>query len=93
MTEFRGVVNINDRGEVVCFCSQEEALQGKCLCQKEKDCPEAIISVEVIPGTRPSEKEVKQILKTKENFTKEVTKIKEGLSRLEQAVKKTRFRL
>ena len=93
MTEFRGVVNINDKGEIVCFCSQEEALQGKCICLDRDDCPEAVISVEIIPGTRPSERGVKKIVRTKENIVKEVTKIKEGLSRLEQSIKKTKFRL
>ncbi len=93
MMEFRGVVNINDKGEVVCFCSQEEALQGKCLCQNKDDCPEAIISIEIISGTRPSEKGIKKVAKAKEGVAKEVIKIKEGLSRLEQAVKKTRFRI
>ncbi len=91
--EFRGVVNINDRDEIVCFCSQEEALQGKCLCQERDDCPEAIISIEVIQGTRPSEKGIKKVVKAKEDIAKEVIKIKEGLSRLEQAVKKTKFRI
>ncbi len=91
--EFRGVVNINDRGEIICFCSQEEALQGKCICQDRDDCPEAMICIEVIQGTRPSEKGVKKIVKAREDIGKEVIKIKEGLSRLEQAVKKTKFRI
>jgi hypothetical protein len=91
--EFRGVVNINEKGEVVCFCSEKEALQGKCLCQTRDNCPDAIISIEVIPGTRPSEKGVKKVAKATKDITKEVVKIKEGLSRLEQAVKKTKFRI
>ena len=91
--EFRGVVNINEKGEIVCFCSQKEALQGKCLCQERDNCPEAMICIEIIDGTRPSERGIKKIVKTKENIVKDVAKIKEGLSRLEQAVKKTKFRL
>ncbi len=93
MIEFRGVVNIDDRGNIICFCSQEEALQGKCICQKRHNCPEAIISVEVIPGSRPSERGAKQVSKAVSDAAKDVNKIKEGLSRLEKAVKKTRFRL
>jgi hypothetical protein len=91
--EFRGVVNINDVGDVICFCSQKEVLQGKCLCQNRDNCPEAIISIDVIPGSRPSEKGTQKITKSQDKLSKEVTKIKEGLSRLEQAVKGSRFRL
>ena len=92
--EFRGVVNIDLDGEVVCFCSQEEALRGKCICQKRDNCPEAIISIEIIQGSRLSERSVKQIIKTKDKIGKNVIRIKEGLSRLEQAVKKNNsFRL
>jgi len=93
MAEFRGVVNINEQGEIVCFCSQEEAMRGQCGCQNKYDCPEAMISVEVLPGTRPSEQGIKQVVVGTERVSKEVTKIKEGLSRLEQAIKKTKFRL
>jgi hypothetical protein len=91
--EFRGVVNIDAKGEVVCFCSHSEVLQGKCLCRNRDDCPEAIISVEVMPGTRPSEQGISKIVKAKKNVAQDVVKIKEGLSRLEQAVRKTKFRL
>ncbi len=93
MIEFRGIVNINDKGEVICFCSHTEALQGKCLCRNKDNCPEAIISIEIIPGTRPSEQGVKQASKAKQTIAKEVTKIKEGLAHLEKAVRKTKFRL
>ena len=91
--EFRGVVNINEKDEIVCFCSHIEVLQGKCICKDRDNCPEAIISVEVIPGTRPSETGAKKIVKVSRDVVKEVEKIKEGLSRLEQAVKKTKFRI
>lgn len=93
MVEFRGVVNINEKGEVVCFCSQTEALQGKCLCQQRDNCSEAVINIEVIPGTRPSDKGVRKVAKSTDNITKEVVKIKEGLTRLEKAVKNSKFRL
>jgi len=91
--EFRGVVNINDKGQVVCFCYQTEVLQGKCTCQDRDDCPEAVISIEVIPGTRPSERGVKKVVKAGKEVAKEVIKIKEGLSRLEKAVRNTKFRI
>lgn len=93
MIEFRGVVNIDEKGEVVCLCSHKEVLQGKCICQKKENCPEAIISIDVIPGSRLSEKTQRPATKSKQTLVKDVAKIKEGLSRLEQAVKKTKFRL
>lgn len=93
MVEFQGIVNINAQGEVVCFCTREEAMQGKCICRKKHDCPEAIINIEVLPGTRPSERSVAQLTKTSEKVDKEVNKIKEGLSKLEKAVKGTKFRI
>ncbi len=93
MIEFRGIVNINDKGEVICFCSHTEALQGKCLCKNKDNCPEAMISIEVIPGTRPSEQGVKEVTRAKKSIAKEVTKIKEGLAHLEKSVKKIKFRL
>ena len=91
--EFRGVVNINDKGDVVCFCSQREVLQGKCICHKKDDCPEAVISVEVLEGTRPSEKSINAVSKSIYEITQSTVKIKEGLSKLDQAVKKSKFRL
>ena len=91
--EFTGVVNINERGEIVCFCSKDEALRGKCLCQNRDDCPEAIITVEVLPGTRPSERGLRKIAKANDSVVKQVAKIKEGLADLEKAVKKTRYRI
>ena len=93
MVEFRGIVNINAKGEVVCFCTHAEALQGKCICQNRDNCPEAIISIEIIQGTRPSEKGLKDLIKAEKSVIKEVTKIKEGLSHLEKAVKKSKYRL
>ena len=91
--EFKGVVNINNKNEVICFCSHQEVLQGKCICQKRDDCPEAIISVEILEGTRPSEKNINQVSKSISEITKSTVKIKEGLSKLEREVKKTKFRL
>jgi len=91
--EFRGVVNINEAGEVVCFCSHKEVLQGKCTCQKKYDLPQAIISVEVIPGSRPSEREVKKVKKAGREIVEEVNKIKAGLTQFEKAIKGSKFRV
>ncbi len=93
MIEFKGVVNLNAKGEVVCFCSEQEVLRGKCLCKDRDDCPDAIICIEVIPGSRPSEQSVKKVEKTVQKITKETNKIKEGLAQLEKAIKNTKFRL
>ncbi len=91
--EFTGVVNINEHGDIVCFCSKDEVLRGKCLCQNRDDCPEAIITVEVLSGTRPSERGLRKIAKANESVVKQVAKIKEGLSKLEKAVKKSKYRI
>ncbi len=94
MVEFRGVVNINPQGEVVCFCSTEEALRGKCKCQRDHDCPEAIINFEIIQGSRPSERGVTKIRKTTAKIDRQVIKIRESLSQVEKSVKKfSKFRI
>jgi hypothetical protein len=91
--EFRGVVNFNDKGEVVCFCSQEEYLRGSCTCKFTDDCPDAVISIDVIPGSRPSEMGIQKVKKTLKVVAKETTKLKEGLAQLEKAIKGKKFRL
>jgi hypothetical protein len=91
--EFKGVVNINEAGEVVCFCSHKEVLQGKCACHKKYDLPQAIISVEVIPGSRPSEQAAKKADKAGRELVKDANKIKEGLTQLEKSVKGSKFRV
>jgi len=93
MTEFRGVVNINEKGEVVCFCSQEEYLRGACTCKFTDDCPDAVISIDVIPGTRPSEMGSQDAKRVTKKLAKETIKIKEGLAELEKAIKGRKFRL
>lgn len=100
MTKLHCIVNLNVEGEVICFCSYEEYTQGRCACRDQYDCPEALIEVEVLPNTKPSEqaviklrnssKEMEQALRGAEAGAK---KIKEGLSRLEQTLTKSRFRL
>jgi len=91
--EFRGVVNFNDKGEVVCFCSQEEYLRGACTCKFTDDCPDAVISIDVIEGSRPSEMGTRKVKKTLEVVVKETGKLKEGLAQLEKAIKGKKFRL
>jgi len=94
MEEFRGIVNIEE-GRVVCFCDEQEYLQGKHPCRDQYDCPLAIINVEVVEGSCPSEQAPKDaIKKLQKNAKREVDKIKAGLGRLEAAVKKNkRFRI
>ena len=93
MIEFRGVVNINDKGEIVCFCSQMEALQGKCVCKTRDNCPDAIITIEIISGTTPVEQGIRKVKKASKDVGVELDRIKQGLVKLEKAVKNTKFRL
>ena len=93
MSEFKGVVNLNSKGEVVCFCSEEEYLRGSCTCKVTYDCPDAIIHIEVLEGTRPSELGVKDVDKALVKVAKETTRIKEGLAELEKALKGRKFRV
>jgi hypothetical protein len=94
MVEFRGVVNFDNKGELVCFCSYQEVLQGKCACRQRDDCPEALITVEVIEGTRPSEQiGTEDVRKVSREMLKGVSKIKEGLAKFEKDVKWRKFRI
>jgi len=86
-------VNFNDKGEVVCFCSHEEYLRGACTCKFTDDCPDAVISIDVIPGSRPSEMGPRKVKKMLKGVVKETNKLKEGLAQLEKAIKGKRFRL
>jgi hypothetical protein len=52
-----------------------------------------VISVDVIPGTRPSDKGIAKVSKATQSIVKDVNKIKEGISCLEKAIKKTKFRI
>jgi len=98
--KFHGIVNFNEAGEVVCFCSYEEYLRGKCVCRETKDCPEAMIEITVMPTSKPSEKGVREIKKVQKETTKALKKvtaqtnrIKQGVTRLEKAIKGSRFRI
>ena len=99
--KFHGIVLLDVNDEIVCFCSYDDYLQGNCACRDKFDCPEALIEVTVLPGTRPSDK-IKKIVKDVKRARKDVVKhtrvmhnsIKKGLADLEKAVRKSgRFKL
>lgn len=97
---FIGVVHFNEHGELDCFCYQEEADRGLCVCREKYDCPQAKVSIETIPGTRPSDeprqalnKANRNLQETAKGLEKSSKKIKEGLRELEKATRKNRFRL
>lgn len=98
--KFHGIVNMNSAGEVICFCSYEEYLRGKCVCREKHDCPEAMIEITVLPNSKPSEQSVQEIKKVQKQTSGALRKalaqtnqIKQGVSRLEQAIKGTRFKI
>lgn len=97
---FRAIVNLDHKGEILCFCPYDEYLQGKCVCREDYDCPEAIIEVNVLPKSRPSDKRVeeitkatKQVQKVDKELKKSKDRIKQGVRRLEEASKSTRWRI
>ncbi len=98
--KFHGIVNFNEAGEVVCFCSYEEYLRGKCFCRETKDCPEAMIEITVMPNSKPSDKGIQKIKKAQKETsnalkkaTEQTNRIKQGVTRLEKAIKGSRFRI
>lgn len=98
--KFHGIVNFNAAGEVICFCSYEEYLRGKCVCRETKDCPEAMIEITVLPNSTPVQKNVREIKKAHKEVSKALKKateqtnrIKQGVTRLEKAIKGSRFKL
>jgi len=99
--EFMGVARFSEEGELICFCYQEDVEAGLCSCQRKFDCPEAKFTIQVIPGTRPSEvaaakfkvadKEVKSNLAS---IVKDAENIKQGLANLEKSIKQnSKFRI
>ncbi len=99
--KFHGIILLNDNDEIVCFCSYDDYLQGNCACRDKYDCPEALIEVTVLPGSRPSDK-MKRAVKDIKKASKDVVKhtriinnsIKKGLVDLEKAVRKAgRFKI
>lgn len=100
MTSFRAIVNIDEDGDITCFCPYDNYLKGKCACREKFDCPEAMIQVTVLAKSRPSEqaqagiKKVTRELKDSERKIKKANdRIKQGLSQLEKATKSNRWRI
>ena len=99
--KFHGIVKLDSNGEISCFCSYDEYLQGKCGCRDRFDCPEAFIEATILPGTRPSDK-VKQTIKAAKKVGSNLRKstrhldssIKKGIAQLEKdvrAIKRFKF--
>jgi len=93
------IINVGSDGDIKCFCPYEEYLQGKCECRDKYDCPEAILEVKTILGTRPSEQTslkrnaADRELKTAERKIKRHTqKIKEATAKFEKSIKNIRFK-
>lgn len=100
MSSFRAIVNLDEDGDVTCFCPYENYLKGNCSCRDKFDCPEAMIDITVLPNSRPSEQartEIKKVTKSLKDSEREVKKasdrIKQGLSHLEKATKGNRWRI
>ena len=86
-----GIVRLNSDGKVVCFCPYDDYLRNRCVCRDKFDCPEAMIEVTVIPGTRPSDQDLEPLRKaerTIKKVTKNINSIKKGISRLERDMRK-----
>ena len=89
--KFHGIVRMDGAGEVVCFCSYDEYLRNGCGCREKFNCPEAMIEITVIPGTRPLDRSLKpfrEAEKSIQKISKNVSSIKKGLSRLERDMRK-----
>jgi hypothetical protein len=101
VSSFRAIVNLDERGEVDCFCSYENYLKGGCECRNEGlDCPEALIDITVMPNSRPSEqlklgikKVTKKVDKINRDLKKATDRIKQGVGQLEKATKGNRWRI
>lgn len=99
-SRFRAIVNLDDKGEITCFCPYEEYLQGLCVCREQYDCPEAMIEITVLPNSRPSDKGVSEIKKSarevkkaERDLKKATDRIKQGVGRLEKATRGNRWRI
>lgn len=100
MVAFRAIVNLDEDGDVTCFCPYDNYLRGHCECRDKFDCPEAMIEITVLPKSRPSEqaelglKRVERELKNSEKTIKKANdRIKQGLTQLEKATKGNRWRI
>ena len=93
---FHGIVNFNKAGELVCFCSYDEYLQGKCVCRTDLDCPEAMIEITVLPNSRPSDEivtTIRKAAKAVKNVNKSMNSIKAGVRRLEKSLKGSKYKV
>ncbi|KKM25941.1 hypothetical protein LCGC14_1589860 [marine sediment metagenome] len=100
MSSFRAIVNLDEDGDVTCFCPYENYLKGNCKCRNKFDCPEAMIDITILPKSRPSEqaelgikKITRELKKSERTMKKANDRIKQGLSQLEKATKGTRWRI
>ncbi len=100
MPELHVIVNIGSDGDIKCFCPYDEYLQGKCACREKYNCPEAILEVKVISGTKPSDQIIQPAVKATRDMDKvtrkikgHARKIKEATARFEKSVKGSRFRI
>lgn len=94
------IVRFNAEGKLVCFCPYDNYLRGGCGCRDQYDCPEAMIEITVLPKSRPSEQQASKIERAEKEASKHLkdaannlNRIKQGVSRLEKAVKNSRFRI
>lgn len=100
MSSFRAIVNVDEEGDVTCFCPYENYLKGNCECRDQFDCPEAMIEITVLPNSRPSaqaklgiKKIERELKKSGRTVKKANDRIKQGLSQLEKATKGNRWRI
>ncbi len=90
--KFHGIVRLDPgTGEIICFCSYDDYLRKRCECRERFNCPEAMIEITVIPGTRPSDQTLAPLKEAKRNIqkvSKSMNSIKKGVSRLEREMKR-----
>ena len=100
VSSFRAIVNLDENGELLCFCPYDEYLRGQCECRDQYDCPEAFVEITVLPKSKPSEQQLRDIEKVSKELKKADRqikradhRIKQGVNRLEEAIRKTRTRI
>ena len=89
--KFHGIVRLDVGEEVICFCSYEDYLREGCVCKEKFNCPEAMIEITIIPGTRFSDNSLdpfKKAEKSIQKISKNISSIKKGVSRLERDMRK-----
>lgn len=101
MSSFRAIVNLDEDGDVTCFCPYDKYLEGRCVCRaKGSDCPEAMVEITVMPHSKPSDQEkleVRKIERVSKKLNKDLKqatdRIKQGVSQLEKATKGSPWRI